>query len=55
MKIKVNREDLDKIVGKLLRKDAKDIGSSKYSQHDDIAYWQDVYDAMNLLAKHYDP
>ena len=55
MKVKLDREHLDKVIAKALRKDAEVVRDSDWTHPDDLAYWDSIYDAMILLAKHYEP
>ena len=55
MKIKLDREHLDKVIAKALRKDAEEIKRVTFTHSDDSIYWGKIRDAMILLAKHYDP
>ena len=55
MKVKLDREHLDKVIAKALLKDAKEIASGNYQNESDARYFAELYEAMRKVAEHYEP
>jgi hypothetical protein len=56
MKIKLDREHLDKVIAKALRKDAKELESQMpMTNVVDRQYFNEMAKLMRKVAKHYEP